>query len=138
MEGAAWGVVVVGAAVVSGAAASGAEEVVSSKAEDSAWELSSSWEASGDGGCTVAEASKADSVWETAEEVPSSRETVGDGVSSPGPAQPPSNSMAAQRSTAKTLFLVFIFFPSFQKRKIDYNTTMPAKFMPDSKACWAA
>lgn len=78
------------------------------------------------------------SVWETAEEVPSSRETVGDGASSVCPAQPPSNSMAAQRSTAKTLFLVFIFFPSFQKRKIDYNTTMPAKFMPDSKACWAA
>lgn len=126
-----------GAAVVSGAAASGAEEVVSSDAEDSAWELSSGWETSGDAGCTVAEASKADSVWETAEEVPSSRETVGDGASSVCPAQPPSNSMAAQRSTAKTL-LVFIFFSSFQKRKIDYNITMPAKFMPDSKACWAA
>ena len=72
LEGAAWGVVVVGAAVVSGAAASGAEEFVSSKAEDSVWELSSGWETSGDAGCTVAEASKADSVWETAEEVPSS------------------------------------------------------------------
>ena len=61
-----------GAAEVSGAAAYSEEEVVSSKAEDSAWELSSGWEISGDGGCTVAEASKADSVWETAEEVPSS------------------------------------------------------------------